>query len=879
MNIRTCLSVPFKKIYSNNITRINFKFFHIKSFVLAYLVFIPTTLLAVAPNTFDWSMPDRLLENTSFPGYDATSPIPKYDPNALMLPTDGWLVNFDACASSTANIVSYEWTVDGTSVATVGDCLFEYKFPEEGAYQISLIITDDTGSAEVMDQEIVVQDWLIIAMGDSYGSGEGNPIKPVTAQSLVDFNILLELAENLQADVQDFLDQLPGLEEAQQAKQQLHDDALTTRNQAQADLNKLKQDLQDLVVIHNNVEADPTVTAARNKVNSVQGEVDYWTAQVNADQQDYDNCTFGNCAARLIILNASKASLAAAKIRLVEAKAELFVVRNAAVVIYSLFATIQNFSELTLAIDAKTAAVNLAQNTFNTVQNAYQNAQDALQQAIDAVLSLQSIIADLQQAWQEAKTNAQTQYLTRLPEWTSTAPSWGTDEPTYVDMVLDGATPGEALRCHRSMISGQARAALAIEQADPHTSVTLVHLACTGATIKDGLIGEYGGTDNINPILEPLLYQAINSSYTGLPEQPKIAGQIAKAVEKIGNREADAIVISIGGNDIGFAKIIEKCVLGEPCHTELGVPPSDGFDTALIDAIEQNCRPVALINLLTGLSLPTTDTFPFSDKCLATYELTEEIQQGGHALAFFNGEESKEGKPEPEPWMDKITFLEGQWANLNAKLNEHFETRLNNGGIKPLDTGRVYLTEYPDPTGDDIGNYCGWFPQQADTTGDEYRHLFGVTQNEMEWADIKIATDLRAATTAAANDYGWNFITKTGVFDETIASTSRNHGYCAVDHWIIRVPETLITQMDHNGVAHPNRDGHGNYQQAIYNQLITDFYPNGLDAQPRLPDPDTTQVVSNTNNSSGGGSLTPLILLFLSALAYISRKVNREQVA
>ncbi|MCK4708528.1 MAG: hypothetical protein KAU21_07920, partial [Gammaproteobacteria bacterium] len=392
-----------------------------------------------------------------------------------------------------------------------------------------------------------------------------------------------------------------------------------------------------------------------------------------------------------------------------------------------------------------------------------------------------------------------------------------------------------------------------------------------------GLIGDYGGTDNINPILEPLLYPAINSSYTGLPEElPIIPGQIANAVEKIGNREADAIVISIGGNDIGFAKIIEKCVLGEPCHEELGVPPSDGFDTALIDAIEQNCRPVALINLLTGLSLPTTDTFPFSDKCLATYELTEEVQLGGHALAFFNGEETKEGNPQLEPWMDKITFLEGQWVNLNDKLNTQFESRLNNGGTKPLDPGRVYLTEYPDPTSDDIGNYCGWFPDQADTTGDVFRHLFGVTQSEMEWADIKIAADLRAATATAANDYGWNFITNTGVFDETIASTSRNHGYCAVDHWIIRVPETLVTQMDYFGVAHPNRDGHGNYQQAIYNQLISDFYPTGLDGTPRLPDPDTTQAVSNTNSSSGGGSLTPLLLLFLSACGFIGRKVNNR---
>ncbi|MCK5394671.1 MAG: hypothetical protein KAJ32_01700, partial [Gammaproteobacteria bacterium] len=334
------------------------------------------------------------------------------------------------------------------------------------------------------------------------------------------------------------------------------------------------------------------------------------------------------------------------------------------------------------------------------------------------------------------------------------------------------------------------------------------------------------------------------------------------------------------GNDIGFAKIIEKCVLGQPCHTELGIPPTDNFNVELKNVIEQSCSPVAFINQLTGLSLPSTDSFTFSEACLATYIPTQGTQVGGSGLNFFEGKENKEGEPLPEPWTDKITYLEGQFVNLDHALNTQFKMELNNGGTKPLDPGRVYLTEYPDPTGDDIGNYCGWFPEQVDTTGDRLRHLAGVTQSEMEWADIRIATDLRTATESAANDYRWNFITKTGVLDETIASTSRNHGYCAVDHWIIRVPETLITQMDHFGVAHPNRDGHENYQLAIYNQLISDFYPNGLDATPRLPDPDTSRAVPDTNSSGGsGGSLTPLLILLLSAVGYISRKVDREQVA
>ena len=79
--------------------------------LLVGFVLLPTPTLAVVENVtpFEWAMPDRLLENTNIQGYDPADPIPEYDPNALMLPTGGWTVNFDACGVSTSTIVSYEW--------------------------------------------------------------------------------------------------------------------------------------------------------------------------------------------------------------------------------------------------------------------------------------------------------------------------------------------------------------------------------------------------------------------------------------------------------------------------------------------------------------------------------------------------------------------------------------------------------------------------------------------------------------------------------------------------------------------------------------------------------------------------------------------------
>src|SRR6478672_11439489 len=48
-------------------------------------------------------------------------------------------------------------------------------------------------------------------------------------------------------------------------------------------------------------------------------------------------------------------------------------------------------------------------------------------------------------------------------------------------------------RCHRSLRSGAAQAARAVEQGDRHSDVTFVPLACSGATIDVGLLGAYDG--------------------------------------------------------------------------------------------------------------------------------------------------------------------------------------------------------------------------------------------------------------------------------------------------------------------------------------------------------------------------------------------------
>lgn len=94
--------------------------------------------------------------------------------------------------------------------------------------------------------------------------------------------------------------------------------------------------------------------------------------------------------------------------------------------------------------------------------------------------------------------------------------------------------------CRRSVLGGPSRAALALEQSSPRSSVTFVNVTCSGATIDAGILGP-------------------------MPSSGQTASQIELARRVIGNRAIDAVLLSIGGNDVGFGTILETCILRVDC--------------------------------------------------------------------------------------------------------------------------------------------------------------------------------------------------------------------------------------------------------------------------------------------------------------------------
>ena len=107
--------------------------------------------------------------------------------------------------------------------------------------------------------------------------------------------------------------------------------------------------------------------------------------------------------------------------------------------------------------------------------------------------------------------------------------------------------PTEALyhrMAHRSSRAAVAQAAWELENADPKTSVTFVFLDHTGATIPVGLLGSQpSGDHGVSGSTPP---------------------QLDRLAQIVGDRRIDQMVISIGGNDLGFGSVLASLVTTDP---------------------------------------------------------------------------------------------------------------------------------------------------------------------------------------------------------------------------------------------------------------------------------------------------------------------------
>jgi len=117
--------------------------------------------------------------------------------------------------------------------------------------------------------------------------------------------------------------------------------------------------------------------------------------------------------------------------------------------------------------------------------------------------------------------------------------------------------------CHRSLYSYQTRTALQLAVQYPHIAVTYLPLACTGATIAEGLFGSQR-------------FRECPPSKSNATCRGTVNGQIAELREALTaaksrqpERTLDLVLLSIGANDIYFSGLVADVIVDYPTERVL----------------------------------------------------------------------------------------------------------------------------------------------------------------------------------------------------------------------------------------------------------------------------------------------------------------------
>ena len=357
-------------------------------------------------------------------------------------------------------------------------------------------------------------------------------------------------------------------------------------------------------------------------------------------------------------------------------------------------------------------------------------------------------------------------------------------------------------RCHRSAYAGSAQAAKRLEQDDPHTSVTFVHLACSGASVVYGLLGRYTGVEpTAGTVSDRWCNVRSGPLDPGPPPGACITPQVDQAKEIVGHREVDAVYVSIGGNDAHFADIVVACITQNPCYQENWLSDAEGEQ-------ERFCGDDLWLFTVPGIF------------CHAFFDaLPSRDDEGGDAIksAAQLWQEGRDGVVGDEMFKGHVTLFRDLATALSGIDGRDGKL------LRWDDRNRVFLSEYVDATQDTDGTRCGRVEKGVST-------IPGFSRNEFEWIANTVAPELNANVKAATQAHGWTLV-------DGIYQGFAKHGYCADDNYLVRLQESFLRQGNKEGTVHPNVRGHAVYADNILREWKKAFYGSATDlSTPRRPD-------------------------------------------
>ena len=321
-----------------------------------------------------------------------------------------------------------------------------------------------------------------------------------------------------------------------------------------------------------------------------------------------------------------------------------------------------------------------------------------------------------------------------------------------VPVVVPNAARWQSRRCHRSSKAASALTAKAIEDADPHSSVTFVHVACSGAAISE--------RDANNPraeggILDP--YAGIEPPAGSAP----LPSQVSQVRTILGNRAIDALLIQVGVNDLEFGAVVNACMIQARC--DLTANPA-ALDPGLASIVT------------TGLG--GCNVLPF-----AGAECRAFVTALGNGVA---------GESSASLFSSKILPLRARFDVLNVSL----ALPRAQGGLG-MTASRVFVNQYFDPTRGSDGLPC----DPAANGLDPFRTLPGFVLAETTFTANTVVPTLNNEMTTATTRHSWRLITG-------MAADFRTRGYCSTNRLVNRLLDSFLVQGGQHGTIHPNAAGY-----------------------------------------------------------------------
>jgi hypothetical protein len=361
--------------------------------------------------------------------------------------------------------------------------------------------------------------------------------------------------------------------------------------------------------------------------------------------------------------------------------------------------------------------------------------------------------------------------------------------------------------CHRSLYSHQLRAALQLAVEDPHRAVTYAGVACSGAETTFGLFLRYKGNEWVPNPPELSQISAIAEAMCGSREAraneypeayhmndkvPELkGGLVLRKCEQGEARPIDLIFLSIGGNDIGFSRLVANAVLADQSSLRsLGgwFGQVHGFDQAQkqLDALEDRYKSLnrAFHNIL---HLP----WPESDRVILTGYPPMTLLEDGKSVC-----------PDGKAGMDVLPDF--SLSEAKAREGDAAAVRLHNIMIESAKHQRWTIVEAHREKFRGRGICAGWTSSAFNSADDLRipRKIDGKWEpyNPSEWKPY--ASRQRWFRTPNDAFLTGNF----HVTASTLQSVLKSQGFS----WV-----QLLLASTYSGAFHPTAEGHAAIADAV----------------------------------------------------------------